>query len=126
MGRALSLSLMVVDMNTCDRLKRLFILVDASAGLKETDRQLMQMLDDQPLSYQVVLTKRDRLTADAFDKARDEIEQYLVKNAVCCYPQLLATGKRRKAKNHVDQAEEDITSVRWAVMAAASIKPNAK
>lgn len=108
------------------RLKRLFIVIDPIAGIKDTDKQIMKILDQQPLSYQVVLTKRDRMTDEAFNKAKAEIEQYLVKHAICCYPELLSTGMRRKSKSKAkDEAryEDDITRVRWSILKAAGIKP---
>ncbi|KAI8371054.1 hypothetical protein BD560DRAFT_299903, partial [Blakeslea trispora] len=54
-------------LRTRQQLKRLFVLVDPTAGLKDTDRQLMDMLDQQALSYQVILTKRDKLSKEAFE-----------------------------------------------------------
>ena len=107
---------------TVARLKRLFIIIDPVAGIKETDKQIMQILDQQPLTYQVILTKRDRLSKDAFEKSKGDIESYLVKHAICCYPELLATGKRRKSqKNSAEQTGEDIKRVQWAIMTAAGI-----
>ncbi|KAI8094947.1 uncharacterized protein B0P05DRAFT_450539, partial [Gilbertella persicaria] len=57
-------------LKTRQQLKRLFVLVDPTAGLKETDKQLMSMLDEQALSYQVILTKRDRVSRQAFADSR--------------------------------------------------------
>jgi GTP-binding protein len=44
-------------------LRRVCMLIDARHGLKEPDRPMMQMLDQAGLSYQVVLTKADKLGA---------------------------------------------------------------
>ncbi|EIE87156.1 hypothetical protein RO3G_11867 [Rhizopus delemar RA 99-880] len=52
------------------QLKRLFLLVDPIAGLKETDKLLMNQLDKQAVSYQVILTKRDKLSQQEFDESR--------------------------------------------------------
>ena len=82
----------------------------------------MEILDQQPLSYQVVLTKRDRLSKEAFEKSKSSIEDYLVNNAICCYPEILVTGKRRKSqKDSLEQTAQDITRVRWAVMSATGV-----
>ncbi|MEX1148262.1 MAG: ribosome biogenesis GTP-binding protein YihA/YsxC [Sphingomonadales bacterium] len=43
-------------------LRRVVLLVDARHGLKDPDRDMMKMLDDAAVSYQVVLTKADKLT----------------------------------------------------------------
>ncbi|KAL0089481.1 GTP-binding protein YsxC [Phycomyces blakesleeanus] len=103
------------------QLKRLFILVDPTAGLKDTDKQLMEMLDKQAVSYQIILTKKDRLNKEAFETSKSTIERYLVDNAICCYPELLSAGKARRSKNNTDQTAEDITRVRWAVLSAAGV-----
>jgi GTP-binding protein len=42
-------------------LRRVCLLVDSRHGLKEVDYPLMHMLDDAGVSYQVVLTKTDKL-----------------------------------------------------------------
>ncbi|CEP15812.1 hypothetical protein [Parasitella parasitica] len=104
------------------QLKRLFLLIDPVAGLKDTDKQLMSHLDQQALSYQVILTKRDRLSKDAFATSKFEIEKYLVENAICCYPQLLVTGKRRSNKfNDNDVVANEMAKVKWAIVNASGI-----
>jgi len=42
-------------------LKRALVLVDSRHGLKEVDREMMQMLDDAAVSYHLVLTKGDKV-----------------------------------------------------------------
>jgi len=44
-------------------LRRVCLLVDARHGLKEADRPTMNMLDESGVSYQLVLTKADKLRA---------------------------------------------------------------
>jgi GTP-binding protein len=44
-------------------LRRVCLLVDARHGLKDNDREMMGLLDGAGVSYQVVLTKTDKLTA---------------------------------------------------------------
>lgn len=104
------------------RLKRLFLLLDPVAGLKETDQQLMSHLDKQALSYQVILTKRDRLSQEAFKESRLAIEKYLVEHAICCYPQVLVTGKRRTSKSNDNaMVAEEMSKVKWAIVNATGI-----
>ncbi|KAI9480838.1 MAG: P-loop containing nucleoside triphosphate hydrolase protein [Benjaminiella poitrasii] len=106
------------------QLKRLFMLVDPLAGLKETDKQLMSYLDQHALSYQVILTKRDRLSTEKFLELKADVERYLVKNAICCYPQLLSTGKKRMTKRKVDEnsvIEDEIAKVKCAIVQATGI-----
>src|SRR6478672_3741577 len=44
-------------------LKRALVLVDARHGLKPPDRDMMKMLDDAAVNYQLVLTKADKVKA---------------------------------------------------------------
>ena len=46
-------------------LKRALVLVDARHGLKDVDREMMQMLDDAAVSYHLVLTKADKVKPSA-------------------------------------------------------------
>jgi GTP-binding protein len=46
-------------------LKRALVLVDSRHGLKEVDREVMQMLDDAAVSYHIVLTKGDKVKPSA-------------------------------------------------------------
>ncbi len=42
-------------------LARLYLLVDARHGFKPSDHEMMDMLDESALSYQIILTKADKL-----------------------------------------------------------------
>ncbi|KAG0254432.1 hypothetical protein DFQ27_006835 [Actinomortierella ambigua] len=77
-------------------LKRIYILVDPSHGLKDSDKQIMGMLDKSGLSYQVVLTKADKLSKTKLKAAKTEIEAELARDAICCFPQLLAISSKQK------------------------------
>lgn len=44
-------------------LRRVLVLIDARHGVKEVDRGVMAMLDRAAVSYQLVLTKADKITA---------------------------------------------------------------
>ena len=44
-------------------LRRVFLLVDSRHGIKEIDRSLMAMLDEAAVSYQIVLTKTDKVAS---------------------------------------------------------------
>ncbi|MGB3718900.1 MAG: YihA family ribosome biogenesis GTP-binding protein [Proteobacteria bacterium] len=41
-------------------LKRVFLLIDSRHGIKSNDREIMEMLDEAAVSYQIVLTKADK------------------------------------------------------------------
>lgn len=44
-------------------LRLVLVLVDSRHGIKDSDREIMKMLDDAAVSYQIVLTKLDKLRA---------------------------------------------------------------
>src|SRR5262245_6736948 len=43
-------------------LRRVYVLIDARHGLKDTDIEAMKLLDKAAVSYQIVLTKADKVT----------------------------------------------------------------
>jgi len=46
-----------------DVLKRALVLIDARHGIKEVDREILDMLDTAAVSYRIVLTKADKIKA---------------------------------------------------------------
>lgn len=46
-------------------LRRVFLLVDARHGIKKNDEEVMGLLDKAAVSYQIVLTKADKLRPEA-------------------------------------------------------------
>jgi GTP-binding protein len=46
-------------------LKRALVLIDSRHGLKEPDREMMRMLDEAAVNYQLVLTKADKVKPSA-------------------------------------------------------------
>jgi GTP-binding protein len=46
-------------------LRRVCLLIDARHGIKATDRPLMTMLDEAAVSFQIVLTKADKVRPNA-------------------------------------------------------------
>ena len=52
-------------------LRRVFVLVDARHGLKETDLEVMKLLDTSAVSYAVVLTKADKVKPTALEALKE-------------------------------------------------------
>ena len=61
-------------------LKRAIVLVDARHGLKDVDRDVMEMLDKAAVGYNIVLTKSDKIKPTAlaatFDAVRAEAARH--------------------------------------------------
>ena len=70
-------------------LRRVFILVDSRHGLKDSDKALMDMLDQVAVMYQIVLTKCDK--AKKLDDLVNSIVQLLRKRPAA-YPEILKTS----------------------------------
>src|SRR5258708_7624227 len=54
-------------------LRRALLLIDARQGLKDSDERVMTQLDEAAQSYQVVLTKADKLKPAALAELRGEV-----------------------------------------------------
>jgi len=87
-------------------LRRLMLLIDARHGIKESDRELMKMLDAAAVSYQGVLTKIDK--ADDLDSMKAEIAAELATH-VAAHPTLLATSAVTGAG--IEEAREEIAAL---------------
>ncbi|MFN3387860.1 MAG: ribosome biogenesis GTP-binding protein YihA/YsxC [Allosphingosinicella sp.] len=72
-------------------LKRTLVLVDSRHGLKDVDRELMKMLDEAAVSYQLVLTKADKVKATELA----EVEARTAEEArrhTAAFPEVIATS----------------------------------
>lgn len=72
-------------------LRRVCVLVDARHGLKASDREMMEMLDIHAVSYQLVLTKADKVKPPALAELIAAIECERA-HYPAMHPQVLATS----------------------------------
>jgi GTP-binding protein len=72
-------------------LARVFLLVDARHGLKPPDIQVMDMLDQAAVSYQVVLTKSDKISAIALERVAQATTK-AIKAHAAAYPEVIVTS----------------------------------
>ncbi len=72
-------------------LRRAFLLVDSRHGLKDSDRQIMALLDEAAVSYQIVLTKVDKVKDAALAEISEKVAAETRKHPAC-HPQLLQTS----------------------------------
>ncbi|GEQ97720.1 putative GTP-binding protein EngB [Iodidimonas gelatinilytica] len=75
-------------------LQRVMVLVDSRHGLKDNDREIMKMLDDAAVSYQIVLTKLDKLKTPAQARIHKEVTQE-ARRFVACHPRVHATSSEK-------------------------------
>jgi GTP-binding protein len=77
-------------------LKRVFLLIDARHGLKESDQEILTLMDEAAVSYQGVLTKADKPKAAELAAIEVKVPAELAKRPAA-YPQLIATSARSGA-----------------------------
>lgn len=73
------------------QLRRVCLLVDARHGLKASDRQVMEELDTAAVSYQIVLTKADKVKPGALQRLSEETQAAVAKHPAA-HPLCLATS----------------------------------
>jgi GTP-binding protein len=88
-------------------LKRVLLLIDARHGAKPVDRDVMALLDGSAVSYQLVLTKADKVKA--IDEAR-ALAAAEARARPAAHPEVLATSAAKGV---------GIPELRLAVMASA-------
>jgi GTP-binding protein len=72
-------------------LARVFLLIDARHGIKAIDRSIIELLDASAVSYQVVLTKGDKLNPFELQKVHAATADAIRRNPAA-YPNVLATS----------------------------------
>jgi GTP-binding protein len=77
-------------------LLRVFLLVDARHGLKSSDLSVMELMDQAAVSYQVVLTKIDKIKPPELAEILGATAATL-KSHAAAFPSLLATSARTGA-----------------------------
>lgn len=76
------------------RLRRVFVLVDSRHGLKRADEEMLKMLDETAVPYQVVLTKIDKISAPKLAARRAGLDEALRRHPAAL-PQIVATSAEK-------------------------------
>lgn len=90
-------------------LKRVYLLIDSRHGIKKNDEEVMDLLDKAAVSYQVVLTKIDKIKEAGVPRMLSETADR-VKKRPAAYPEVLATSSEKNT---------GIEDLRAAMLAAA-------
>ena len=94
-------------------LSRTFLLIDARHGIKAVDETIMDLLDAAAVSFQVVLTKADKLTPLALERTIAATQEKIVAHPAAM-PAVLATSSEKK---------RGLAELRGAVAAAVGFVP---
>lgn len=89
-------------------LKRVFLLIDSRHGVKKVDTEIMDMLDKAAVTYQIVLTKTDKISAVTLQKVLAETHE-IVKKHGAAYVDILATSSEKK--QGLDELRAEICSL---------------
>jgi GTP-binding protein len=88
-------------------LKRVYVLIDSRHGLKKNDDEVLDLLDKAAVSYQIVLTKTDKIKEPAVDKLIAETTEKIRKRPAA-YPFVLSTSSEKgKGIDELRQAIEE-------------------
>ena len=75
-------------------LRRVMLLIDARHGLKANDREIMTMLDEAAVNYQLVLTKMDKLKVSERAAIAARVAAQTAGH-VACHPVILPTSSEK-------------------------------
>ncbi|MBT9372080.1 ribosome biogenesis GTP-binding protein YihA/YsxC [Rhizobium sp. CSW-27] len=75
-------------------LKRVYVLIDSRHGIKKNDEDVLTLLDKAAVSYQIVLTKTDKIKPPAVPRLIGETTEKIRKRPAA-YPQVLATSSEK-------------------------------
>lgn len=75
-------------------LKRVYVLIDARHGIKKNDSDVLDLLDKAAVSYQIVLTKTDKIKAAGIPKLLEETRKLTVRRPAC-FPGIIATSSEK-------------------------------
>ena len=75
-------------------LKRVYLLIDSRHGLKAVDTEALDTLDEAAVSYQIVLTKADKLKPSEVEAVRARTEAAIAKRPAA-FPRVLATSSEK-------------------------------
>jgi len=75
-------------------LRRAFVLVDGRHGVKKVDTEIMSMLDSSAVTFQVVLTKLDKVKENDRENILDQIRTSLQKHPAA-FPEIILTSSEK-------------------------------
>ncbi|CAN7149452.1 ribosome biogenesis GTP-binding protein YihA/YsxC [Neorhizobium sp. LjRoot104] len=75
-------------------LKRVYVLIDSRHGIKKNDEEVLDLLDKAAVSYQIVLTKTDKIKEPAVVKLLAETQEKIRKHPAA-FPFVLSTSSEK-------------------------------
>lgn len=75
-------------------LRRAFVLIDTRHGIKAVDHEIMSLLDSAAVTFQVVLTKADKLRGTALDDILAQVRGELARHPAA-FPEMILTSSEK-------------------------------
>ncbi len=75
-------------------LRRAFVLIDSRHGIKKVDEEILALLDTSAVTFQVVLTKADKVKAAERDKVLAQVRTALSKHPAA-FPEIVVTSSEK-------------------------------
>jgi len=75
-------------------LRRVFLLIDARHGAKKVDEDIMALLKTSAVTFQIVMTKCDKVKASDLDKSLQKTQEILAKYP-SAYPEIIQTSSEK-------------------------------
>jgi GTP-binding protein len=75
-------------------LKRVYVLIDSRHGIKKNDDEVLDLLDKAAVSYQLVLTKTDKIKPPAVPRLIDET-LLKIRKRPAAFPEVIATSSEK-------------------------------
>lgn len=75
-------------------LRRAFVLIDSRHGVKKVDEEIMTLLDKSAVTFQVVMTKADKVKEKDRDKILEQVRKALSKHPAA-YPEMVLTSSEK-------------------------------
>ena len=75
-------------------LRRAFVLIDARHGVKKVDEEILSLLDSAAVTFQVVLTKADKVKEKEREKVLTQVRGALAKHPAA-YPEIVVSSSEK-------------------------------
>ena len=75
-------------------LRRAFVLIDSRHGVKDVDEEIMSLLDSAAVTFQVVMTKADKVKEKDREKIMAQVRSKLSKHPAA-FPEIVLTSSEK-------------------------------
>lgn len=89
-------------------LRRVFLLIDSRHGIKKIDEEIMEMLDKAAVTYQIILTKIDKISDKELSAVMQKTASVLEKHTAA-YPGILKTSSEKNL--YLDEVKAEVAGL---------------